>query len=219
MLLIWRTLSTTCSHLTYLYIATCLACQKLTVILQQLPTFTFRVDNLKYPSLVSNGNVHLGVSVVKDLTAAVKVCWQHSSTVCVQGLNVLHWNKHFIVQLMQQYIFRRYIWNDKIRKIASPCFGSQRIRHQGALYSSWLKVQKLFYQVRWHGGARCYGSIMLPIHRPCLYQRKWENNFCNFNQELVQGSLMMDRLWSETCRSNFKYFIIFNVSTKYILVH
>ena len=38
-----------------------------------------------------------------------------------------------------------------------------------------------------------------------------------FSQALhVQGSLMMDPLWSETCWSAFKYFIILIVSTYYI---
>jgi len=32
--------------------------------------------------------------------------------------------------------------------------------HQGALYSAWLKLQKWFYRVRWHGQGRCYGSIL-----------------------------------------------------------
>ena len=29
----------------------------------------------------------------------------------------------------------------KIFKIVPTCFGSQRIHHQGALYSAWLKLQ------------------------------------------------------------------------------
>ena len=29
----------------------------------------------------------------------------------------------------------------------------------GVLCSAWLKLQKWFYRVRWHGGGRCYGSI------------------------------------------------------------
>ena len=44
--------------------------------------------------------------------------------------------------------------------IAPTCFGSQRIHHQAALYSAWLKLQKWFYRVRWHGGSRCYGSTI-----------------------------------------------------------
>jgi len=52
--------------------------------------------------------------------------------------------KHFIIQLIHQNIFRRYIKNYKIFKIALTCFGSQVIHHQGALYSSWLKLQKSF---------------------------------------------------------------------------
>ena len=35
----------------------------------------------------------------------------------------------------------------------------------------------------------------------------------------VQGSLIMDSLWSDTCWSTFKYFIILNISTYYIIVH
>jgi len=41
--------------------------------------------------------------------------------------------------------------------------------------------------------------------------------FFNFWPSTVQGSLMMDPLWSETCWSIFKYFIILIVSTYYIL--
>jgi len=49
--------------------------------------------------------------------------------------------KDFIIQQMHKYIIRRYNKNYyKIFKIA-PCFGSQGIHHQGALYSAWLKLQ------------------------------------------------------------------------------
>jgi len=50
--------------------------------------------------------------------------------------------KHFIIQQMHKCIIRRYNQNYyKIFKIAPTCFGSQGIRHQGALYSAWLKLQ------------------------------------------------------------------------------
>jgi len=48
-------------------------------------------------------------------------------------------------------------------KIAATCFGSQRIHHQGALYSAWLKLQKWLNRVRWHVRGRCYGSILWPL--------------------------------------------------------
>jgi len=40
---------------------------------------------------------------------------------------------------------------------------------------------------------------------------------CNFQPSTVQGSLMMDPLWSETCWSTFKHFIILIVFIYYIL--
>ena len=40
---------------------------------------------------------------------------------------------------------------------------------------------------------------------------------CNFEPTTVQGFLMMDPLWSGTCWSSFKYFIILIISTYYIL--
>jgi len=51
--------------------------------------------------------------------------------------------KYFIVQLMHNYIRRRKIWNYRIFKSAPTCFGSQRIHHQGALYSAWLKITRM----------------------------------------------------------------------------
>jgi len=46
---------------------------------------------------------------------------------------------------MHKYIIRRYNLNYykifEMFKIASTCFGSQGIHHQGALYSAWLKLQ------------------------------------------------------------------------------
>ena len=38
-----------------------------------------------------------------------------------------------------QYMVCRYNENYKIFESAPTCFGSQRICHQGALYSAWLK--------------------------------------------------------------------------------
>jgi len=60
---------------------------------------------------------------------------------------VHHWHT-LIIRLMHKYIIRRYNWNYKIFKSAPACFGSQRIHHQGALYSAWLKLQKWLYRVR-----------------------------------------------------------------------
>ena len=50
--------------------------------------------------------------------------------------------KHFIVQLMHNYIISRYNQNNKICKSTPTCFGLQRIHHQGTLYSTWLKLKK-----------------------------------------------------------------------------
>ena len=33
-------------------------------------------------------------------------------------------------------------YSDRLFKSAPTCFGSQRIRHQGALYSAWLKTTR-----------------------------------------------------------------------------
>ena len=50
--------------------------------------------------------------------------------------------KHFIIQQMHKYIFRRCNSNYyKIFKIAPKYFGSQGIHHQGTFYSAWLKLQ------------------------------------------------------------------------------
>ena len=38
-------------------------------------------------------------------------------------------------------MIRRYNQNYKIFKSAPTCFGSQRIHHQGAFYSAWLKLR------------------------------------------------------------------------------
>ena len=72
-----------------------------------------------------------------------------------------------------QYIIYRYNQNCKIFKSAPTCFGSQRIHHQGALDSTWLKLQERFYRVRWHGRGQCYGSIIWPVVRVCssLYRK------------------------------------------------
>ena len=51
--------------------------------------------------------------------------------------------KHFIIQLMPQYILCRYNYNYKTFRSAPTCFGSQRIHHQGALYSAWLKITRM----------------------------------------------------------------------------
>jgi len=48
--------------------------------------------------------------------------------------------KHFIIQLMHNIQFVDTIKIIKIFKLALTCFGSQRIHHQGALYSAWLKL-------------------------------------------------------------------------------
>jgi len=77
-------------------------------------------------------------------------------------------------------------------KVLQHVSDHKMIHHQGALYSTWLKLQEWFYHVRWHGRGR---------PRPC------------------QDSMMMDPLWSETCWSTFKYFIILIVSTNYIIVY
>jgi len=76
--------------------------------------------------------------------------------------------KHFIIQQMHKYIICRYDWNYKIFESAPTCFGSQRIHHQGALYSAWLKLQEWFCRVRWHGQGRCYGSILWPDVCVCV---------------------------------------------------
>ena len=68
-------------------------------------------------------------------------------------------SKHFVIQLMHQYIIHRHNSNYEIFKNAPSIFGSQGIHHQGALYSTWLKLQDWFYRVRWRGRSRCYGSI------------------------------------------------------------
>ena len=41
----------------------------------------------------------------------------------------------------------RYLSKNTVFKSAPTCFGSQRIHHQGALYSAWLKLQKYFYRL------------------------------------------------------------------------
>ena len=46
-----------------------------------------------------------------------------------------------------QYTISRYNWNYKIFKSAPTCFGSQRIHHQGALYSGLAKNYKNDYIV------------------------------------------------------------------------
>ena len=47
--------------------------------------------------------------------------------------------KHFIIQQIDKIrIIIKYL---KIFKTAQTCFGSQGIRHQGDLYSAWLKLQ------------------------------------------------------------------------------
>ena len=48
--------------------------------------------------------------------------------------------KPFIYPTNAQYIICRYNENYKIFKSTPTCFGSQRIHHQGALYSAWLKI-------------------------------------------------------------------------------
>jgi len=50
----------------------------------------------------------------------------------------------------------------------------------GSVYSAWLKLQKWFYRVRWHGQGRCYGSILWSAHvrvTICCH---------NFSQELYK---------------------------------
>ena len=74
----------------------------------------------------------------------------------------LHQWQNFIIQQMHKYVIRRYNTNYKIFKSAPTYFGSQRIHHQGALYSTWLKLQEWFYCVRWLGQSRCYGCIFCP---------------------------------------------------------
>ena len=51
--------------------------------------------------------------------------------------------KHFIIQLMHNIYI--YVGTIKIIKYLSvpTCFGSQRIHHQGALYSAWLKITRM----------------------------------------------------------------------------
>jgi len=51
--------------------------------------------------------------------------------------------KHFFYPTNEQYIICRYNWNYKIFKSAPTCFGSQRIHHQGTLYSAWLKITRV----------------------------------------------------------------------------
>jgi len=55
-----------------------LFCGEFTDVLQKRPTFKFTVENFTYPNLtrcrISRWNVHLGVSVVKELTATVTEC-------------------------------------------------------------------------------------------------------------------------------------------------
>ena len=52
--------------------------------------------------------------------------------------------------------------NYKIFKSAPTCFGSQRIHHQGALYSDWLKIIKYLKVLQHVSDHR--GSI---IREPC----------------------------------------------------
>ena len=61
---------------------------------------------------------------------------------------------------------RQTVKHLKIFKIAPTYLKSQGIHHQGALYSAWLKLQRWFYRVRWHGRSRCYGSVF--VRGACL---------------------------------------------------
>jgi hypothetical protein len=79
------------------------------------------------------------------------------------------------------------------------------------------KLQEWFYRVCWQEQGRCYGSIFWPVVRVCssLYMKAVPSYTVNHTH--IQGSLMIDPLWSETCWSTFKYFIALIVSTYYIL--
>ena len=51
-------------------------------------------------------------------------------------------NLTFYYPTNAQYIICRYSYNYKLFRSAATCFGSQRIHHQGALYSAWLKITR-----------------------------------------------------------------------------
>ena len=54
--------------------------------------------------------------------------------------------KHIFIELMHNYVICRQNENYyKLFKIAPKCFGSQRIHHQGALFSAWLKITRIFF--------------------------------------------------------------------------
>ena len=102
------------------------------------------------------------------------------------------------------------------------------------------KLQEWFYSVRWHGQGRCYGSTLWPLCM-CVVHCIWRHTHtqrvticCHntdlvhdnghyriilviFSQALYKAPLMMEPLWSETCWSTFKYFIILIVSIYGIL--
>jgi len=78
------------------------------------------------------------------------------------------------------------------------------------------------------GSASLYSELYTHTHRVTIRCRNIDHVHVNGHDRIilvilakycVQGSLMMDPLWSETCRSTFKHFIMLIVTTNYILVH
>jgi len=53
--------------------------------------------------------------------------------------------KHFIIQPMHNILYVDTIKIIKYLKSAPTCLGTQRIHHQGALYSAWLKTVSTYY--------------------------------------------------------------------------
>jgi len=95
------------------------------------------------------------------------------------------------------------------------------------------KLQEWFYRVRWHGQCLCYGSIFWHVVCVCVcvcvcvvhctplpsytvnYTLAQRIGIRCHNTDLVHVNMVS--LWSETCWSTFKYFIILILSTYYIL--
>jgi len=97
--------------------------------------------------------------------------------------------KYFVVSLMHNYIKRTYNYNYyKIIKCAATCFGSQRIHHQGALYSAWLWNETCWSTFKYFIILIVFIYYILCIswiiqwtkHRPCPNQRERYNHSCNF---------------------------------------
>ena len=96
-------------------------------------------------------------------------------------------------------------YSDPLCVCVVHCIWRQCLHTQWKIVPSYTVNYKPAQQVR----IRCHNTDLVP----CLRTRS--NHFCSFYPSTVQGSLMMDLLWSETCWSTFKYFMILILSTYY----